>query len=296
MPCYHPMQAYQAEDGKIVFDEIATKKHGGHLKTLTLPCGRCIGCRLKRTKSWAIRCMHEAQMHNENSFITLTYNDEHYKLGLDYTDFQKFLDRMRKHKGRPTRYFAAGEYGDISNRPHWHALLFGTTFPNLQQIGDNLWRSPELEQLWPYGFSSIGEVTFQSAAYVASYCTKKVNGPLAAQKYTRVNLQTGQIEKVQPEMARMSLKPGIGANWLRKYWPEVYAARDGVTMKGGFTMQAPRYYDKLMEKQDPETIENKQYERYKKREQYIQDSTQDRLTVREKVATAKLNQKQRKLR
>jgi len=235
-------------------------------------------------------------MHHANSFITLTYNEQNYRLGLDYKDFQKFLDRMRKKKGHSTRYFAAGEYGDISNRPHWHALLFGTTFPNLQQIGENLWRSPELEQLWPYGFSSIGNVTLQSAAYVASYCTKKITGPLAHAKYTRVNLTTGAYEKVEPEMAHMSLKPGIGANWLRKYWPEVYAARDGVVTHGGHTEQAPRYYDKIMEKTQPELIETKQYERYKKGEQYIKDSTPERLIVREKVATAKHQQKTRKLR
>lgn len=149
-------------------------------------------------------------MHQVNAFITLTYDDAHYTPSLNYNDFRLFMRRVRKQHG-PTRFFAAGEYGETTLRPHWHALLFGLTFQGTP-VGHQIYRSPELEKLWPYGFSSYGEVTLASAAYVAAYTTTSKQ-----KNYTRIDPDTGEYFTVTPEMGRMSLKPGIGATWIKKY-------------------------------------------------------------------------------
>ena len=236
-------------------------------------------------------------MHKQNAYITLTYEGENIHPSLNYQDFQKFIRRLRKSRQQQTlRYFAAGEYGGESGRPHWHALIFGTNFADQQPIAKNLNRSPELEELWPHGFSSIGEVTWQSAGYVAAYCVKKVNGPTADNHYTRVNLTTGELIRLTPEMARMSLKPAIGRTWLEKYWREVYEARTGVVTKpGGNQYKAPRYYDKMIEKWIPERAREIETIRIIEAKTREKDNTDERLKTKETVTKARLNQKQRKL-
>lgn len=252
-----------------------------------VPCGKCIGCRLVRVRSWAIRCVHEAQMHEVNSFVTLTYDDDHLESpSLRYSDFQAFMRRVRKQLG-PTRFFMCGEYGELNWRPHFHAILFGRTFPNDGMVGENVWRSAVLERLWPLGLSSVGNVTSQSAAYVASYSRKKVTGERAAEHYRRVCAATGEVVDLVPEFGRMSLKPGIGYSWFEKYWREVYVARDGVVSAGGRTVPPPRYYDKLLEKVDGDLREFKEFERYVRSADFAADSTPDRLLVRERCAAAK---------
>ena len=199
MPCYYPLHGYRAKhpepSGKrrIVFNP----KQGIQDEQVDVPCGQCIGCKLERSKQWAIRCVHEASMHQDNSFITLTYNDEHLPENgqLVKKDFQKFMKRLRKKCGK-VRYYQCGEYGsqyddqgnkitdslnrELLGRPHFHACLFGLDFPDKElwtvRNGINLYRSPTLEKIWKKGYSSIGNVTFESAAYVARYITKKLNG------------------------------------------------------------------------------------------------------------------------
>ena len=191
MPCYHPLSAFQCVDGSIVFYE--SKRHDT-VKSLFLPCGQCVGCRLERSRQWAIRCMHEAQMHEKNCFITLTYDDAHLPgdRSLHYRDFQLFIKRLRKrYPGRRIRYYMAGEYGENFGRPHWHACLFGIDFDDKSlwkrtSANSLLYRSADLELLWPFGYSSIGDVTFESAAYVARYIMKKVTGKNADQHYQEI--------------------------------------------------------------------------------------------------------------
>jgi len=126
MACFHPLFAFQLDDGKITFREMP-RDGVGIRRSLSLPCGKCIGCRLVKRRSWAIRCMHEASLHNENSFLTLTYDDNHDKLSLDYSDFQSFIRRVRKKFGK-VRFFMCGEYGDLTRRAHFHALFFWPNF------------------------------------------------------------------------------------------------------------------------------------------------------------------------
>lgn len=288
MACYHPLTAYRAAGGGITFRE-----GGDSGPELELPCGRCIGCRIKRTREWAMRCMHEASLHDQNSFVTLTYDDDHYQPGLDYKHFQTFIRALRR--TRPVRFFCAGEYGEKLKRPHWHALLFGVGWTNTFPVGMDLLGSHDLEKLWPYGFSSIGEVTPQSAAYVASYCVKKKTGPLANEYYKRVHLMTGEIIEVRPEMARMSLKPGIGQKWIERYWPEVYGPRDSVIGQQGSKAKPPRYYDQQLLRLNSTCYTDKETDRQLDALTRRDDNTRARLAVKEQVAIAKQKMKLRKL-
>lgn len=264
------------------------------MRRVDIPCGYCVGCRLRRSREWAVRCMHEAQTHAVSSFVTLTYDEEHYTPSLNYSDFQRFMKRLRKTKGA-VRFFMCGEYGSETNRPHFHALLFGAGFAGLSPVRDGLFRSPELEKLWPNGFSSIGAVTYESAGYVARYSLKKVCGVRAADHYRRVDLRSGEIVDVEPEFAHMSLKPGIGFEWFKKYWKEVHLARDGVVLRGGRSVPVPRYYDARLADFDPDLREWRDFTRYENSKAFLEHTTPERLAARELCALADLSTKKRAL-
>lgn len=281
MTCFHPLDAYQTEDGDVVFHE-----RGKIRRELSLPCGRCIGCRVKRAQSWAIRCVHESRMHEVSSFVTLTYDDEHYAgPSLEYRDFQLFVKRLRKLRGGGIRFFACGEYGEENLRPHFHALVFGTTFAARTKIGESLYRSPELEKLWPFGMSSFGDVTYQSAGYVARYSIKKVNGDRADEHYKRINVDTGELVDCVPEFGRMSLRPGVGYSWFVRFWRDVYAARDGCVVDGR-VFPSPRYYDELLGRSECLLSCDKDFERYLNSDKFKDDCTPERLLVREQYVKA----------
>ena len=126
MPCFHPIDAFQRSDGQVVFVE-----RGDIARPLVLPCGRCIGCRLEYSRQWAVRMMHEAQMHELSCFLTLTYDDAHLPVdeSLHYADFQGFIRKLRRvHAPRRFSFYMCGEYGEQFKRPHYHACLFGLYF------------------------------------------------------------------------------------------------------------------------------------------------------------------------
>lgn len=265
-------------------------------KTLTLPCGQCIGCRLERSRQWAIRCMHETQLHKQNCFITLTYNDENLprRNSLDYTEFQKFMKRLRKSAPNRVRFYMCGEYGEENWRPHYHACLFGHDFDDKRYhaktpTGESLFTSETLEKLWPYGFSTIGAVTFQSAAYVARYCVQKVTGDAAKLHYARKDHE-GEYS-LRPEFNKMSLKPGIGANWLELYQKDVYP-HDYVVVNAK-EVKPPKYYDTLYERKQPERMEEIKHARETRARENYQDNTPERLEAKQIVQAARLNQLKR---
>ena len=298
MPCYHPLSAYQCADGSIVFYE--SKRHDT-VKSLSLSCGQCVGCRLERSRQWAIRCMHEAQMHTENCFITLTYDDAHLPSdrSLHYRDFQLFIKRLRKrYPGRRIRYYMAGEYGENFGRPHWHACIFGFDFNDKKlwkrtSANSLLYRSADLELLWPFGYSSIGDVTFESAAYVARYIMKKVTGKNAAEHYQEIDPDTGEITNRTPEFTKMSLKPGIGYEWYKQYTSDVYP-HDYVIVRGK-KVKPPKYYDKKYKIDNPYEFDELLYIREKSAKLRHEDNTLERLAVKEQVAKAKLQKLKRNL-
>lgn len=265
-------------------------------RALTLPCGQCIGCRLERARQWAVRCVHEAQLHEHNQFVTLTYSDEALPDdgGLRYRHFQLFMKRVRKRFG-PVRFFMCGEYGEKLSRPHYHACVFGLYLPDRQvwsvREGVTLYRSPALEALWKYGFVTVGDVTFESANYVARYVTKKITGKASVEHYRRVDAVTGEVVSVSPEFVRMSLRPGIGAEWIRKYKSDVYTV-DTVHLRGS-SMKPPRYYDKFLKGTDDDAAAELEAARYRKSLLSAEDSSPERLAVREQVARARLALKKR---
>lgn len=286
MPCYHPLIAYRLASGAVVFVE-----RGDVVSTLELPCGQCIGCRLERSRQWAVRCMHEAQLHRHNAFVTLTYDDSHLPLSgsLVYSDFQLFMKRLRKRLGR-VRFYMAGEYGSENWRPHFHALLFGCEFPDLyywRTKGRNkLYRSAMLEELWTAGSSEVGEVTFQSASYVARYCMEKVTGDPAAMHYAVVDPRTGEMVQRVPEFNHMSLKPGIGAEWLEKYREDVYPS--GLCVVNGRQMRPPKFYDRRFKREDPDAYEALCFVRDEIARAHRGDNTVERLGDKELVARARV--------
>jgi hypothetical protein len=244
--------------------------------------------------------MHEAQMHECSVFVTLTYDDEHLpKNGsLDYGDFQKFMRRLRKKKGS-CRFYMCGEYGDLNGRPHFHAALFGVDFEDREPFrtlpsGSRIWTSKELELLWPFGYSSLGQVTFESAAYIARYVCKKVTGEGSNEHYSRVNLETGEVIAMEPEFCSMSLKPGIGQTWLEKYGFGDVFPHDRVVMAGR-EQPVPRFYKQWLRKRDAFMSDDLDFERMKKAEKYVDDCTEARLAEREQVAKARLRFKKRGL-
>ncbi|AXL14734.1 replication initiator protein [Microviridae sp.] len=233
-------------------------------------CGQCMSCRLKRSRDWAVRCIHEAQLHERNSFLTLTYDPASLPPdgGLKKSDFQKFLKRVRKTVG-PVRYFHCGEYGEQTGRPHYHAAMFGQDFredsrPARSKSGERAWTSDRLSDLWPHGIHQVGDLTFDSAAYVARYVTKKLTGPMGEEAYQRVDELTGELNKIQPPYVTMSLKPGIGADWLKRFRGDVYP-RDYVVAKG-MKLPPPKYYDKLQEALDEDMIERLKEDRIRRAE------------------------------
>lgn len=289
MPCYHPLSAFQRPDGSIVFSE--NKSGGG--RSLSLPCGRCVGCRLERSRQWATRCIHEAKSHSCNSFITLTYDEAHIPEdgSLHYEHFQKFMKRLRRRFGE-VRFYMAGEYGEELERPHFHACLFGVDFSGDRQLwkssnGFKLYRSPALEVLWPYGFSTVADLTFESAAYTARYVMKKITGDAAESYYRRIDPDTGEVTMLQPEFNRMSLKPGIGARFYEAFSGDVYP--HDFCVVNGKESKPPRYYDKLLKRDDPVL-----YDEIKDEREFVAalkraDNTFDRLEVKEQCAVARLN-------
>ena len=292
-------------DGSVKF---VSRNKAGVEGTLELPCGQCIGCRLERSRQWAMRCLHEASLYDRNAFITLTYDDSHLPPGgsLSYPDFQKFMKRLRRRIGSKVRFYAGGEYGEQGTiRPHFHACLFGYDFPDKvffkrSSSGDKLYTSKLLESLWPYGISSVGDVTFQSAAYIARYCVAKRTGDAAKSWYACDEFvdEHGEVRNsVTPEFNRMSLKPGIGSRWLEKFKTDVYP-RDYVVVNG-VKVKPPKYYDVLFEREDPGTFSEIVANRELQMDTLIKrdhlEYWPDRMNVKEQVHLARSNQLLRSL-
>lgn len=242
--------------------------------------------------------MHESQMHALNSYVTLTYDDDHLPAdrSLSMRDLQLFMKRLRKVKGNGVRYYACGEYGDGTNRPHYHLLLFNCQFADRKpetrnKNGDTLYSSEELRKLWPNGHNWLGEVTEQSAMYVASYIFKKQTGERAKVWYEWTD-PDGEVHIMQPEFTLMSRRPGIGYTWYEKYGAHAYA-REGTVIFRGQEIKAPPYYDKLYEKIEAAKLAAIKKLRRRSASQHRADNTPERRRVREQVAHLNLNRKKR---
>lgn len=253
-----------------------------------------------------MRCLHEAELHTDNCFVTLTYDPDHLRdHSLHVDDLQRFWKRLRKeiHPHR-LRYYACGEYGELNARPHYHALIFGYRFPDERyshtRNGFRLNISNTLDRIWGQGNCFIGEVSFDSAAYVSRYITKKLLGA------TEEELQA-HYQGREPEFVVMSRKPGIAAGWFDKYVGDVYP--QDYTIVNGQKCRPPRYYDKIFDGRNPDGFETiKDARRARSREMVpkhlrlqgrisqVEDSDPyERLPVKETVTKAKLSLKKREI-
>lgn len=273
------------------------------LPRMRVPCGQCLGCRLERGRQWAVRIMHEAQLHESNCFITLTYDDQHVPRGttLVKSHFQEFIQRFRDAIApKRVSYFMCGEYGERDGRPHYHAIIFGHDFGELvyrkrftavpevvSGRSKGAYSSTELARYWTMGFNAVGAVTPQSAGYVARYCLKKVTGVLADEHYKRIDPETGEVYWLLPEYAHMSTRPAIGKRWFERFGSDV-VAYDGVHVDG-VRASPPRYYDKLRKRANADELAKRKLQRRIKGAVHAKDNTPARLAVRESVATARVN-------
>lgn len=299
MPCDGPLTAYypksDSPDRRLVF----RKENSETGIPIKIGCGKCSGCRLEHSRQWAVRIMHEKRMHNASSFVTLTYDDKHLPKNHSVvkSHLQNFMKRYRKHAGSGVRFFACGEYGERSQRPHYHVLLLNRDFDDrkfYKMSGENrLYTSKVCDEIWAAGLTVIGDVTFDSAAYVARYCMKKITGPHAKFHYgTR-----------EPEFIVMSRRPGIAASYFDKHKQELID-HDSVIVNG-VEAALPRYYDVKIAALDPISVASGLYsgaELIKVRRRRRLDiatrkaeSTSRRRLVREMVRMAKLSLKGRTL-
>lgn len=236
--CTSPRTASYNPDGSINFSK---KKHNRELLPFQLPCGKCAECLLERARGWAVRCTHEAKMHAQSAFITLTYAPEHEPPGgsLHYPDFQLFMKRLRKHCDKEIGFFMCGEYGELTARPHYHACIFGHDFEDKKKVrenahGDQIWNSEILTDLWGKGHTELGSVTPQSAGYVARYVLKKQN-PDAPQGFQK-----------------MSRKHAIGKRFIEKWYEDIFIHARGSVIIDGARTKIPRYYEKWLKDNKPE--------------------------------------------
>lgn len=291
MSCYRPLQAYRAPGGEVVMGS----DWRGDGRSLELPCGKCIGCRLERARAWSVRITHEAQLYDSNLFVTLTYSEDKIprSLSLEYSDFQAFMKRLRRRvvgvtpcpDGRKAiRFFVAGEYGGKTGRPHYHAILFNIRFSDQVPFRNGTFGSDLCEELWNRGNVVIGSVTNRSAAYVAGYTLKKVYGQGAGEYYEDVvNLRTGELSSRRPEFVVMSRRPGIGAWWYSRFGSDVlpvdHAVQDGTCYK------VPRFYlERWKLEAEATQVEEVMHGRFLRAMEQRSESTPERRAVREELA------------
>jgi len=245
MRCLSPRNVSFLADGKTI--SWSPNKYSKEYAPFQLPCSKCIECRLEYARQWAIRCVHEASMHSENSFITLTYKElESPKL--NYKHFQDFMKRLRyNYPDKKIGVFVTGEYGEKTKRPHWHAIIFNWQPPDLQKKytndrGDQVYSSQTLDDLWSHGITETGSVTFESAGYCARYAAKK--------------LVHGKDDEhdFQP-ISKKSTHQAIGKKFLELYWQDIFNYGQ-VILPNGQQGPIPRYYQKWLQKNQPAAWEH----------------------------------------
>jgi len=257
MKCIRPIKASQNSDGDLVYN---IKKAIPGLVPWEFPCRKCLPCRLNIAREKAIRATHEAKMHEDNIFLTLTYDDAH--IGdnkLNYLDFQLFMKRLREKVTRNVTdkelkdklhigYMVTGEYGEQTKRQHWHAILFNY-HPNDAKLkyqsktGDLVFTSETLQKLWGKGSIEFGTVTMDSASYVARYAAKKlIHGKDEEHDYHPIH--------------KTSSKHAIGKKWIEKHWKHTFT-HGYVVLPNGEKASIPRYYVDWLKKN-----KEHEYEKY----------------------------------
>lgn len=305
MPCFHPLTAFHSASINPASGKrgITFKRSEAFtdLPEVKLPCGNCVGCRLDRSREWGSRIMHENSLWPCSSFVTLTFAPEHLPENgvVEYEIFQNFMKRLRKHyEGVRIRFFVSFEYGEMLSRPHFHVILFNLDFredrvkSGKNHLGQFYFRSATLERLWGLGRCTIGEVTQESAAYCARYIMKKITGEAADDHYKRVNVETGEVVQVPAEYVRMSRRPGIGAGWFSRFKSDVFPD-DFVLSKDGDKSPVPAYYDRLLDREDPQLLKRLKRKRMVRGILRKEDSTPERLAVRKTILLSRVSRLKR---
>jgi len=315
MPCYKPLKGYRDPfTGALKFNKKDT------LQEMEVACGQCLGCRVDYTLMWSIRIAHEASMHQHNygnSWATLTYRDasacteQQYKDGhhihpqgqLIPSHVSKFIRSLRKaNSDHKIRYFYCGEYGDENQRPHYHICIFNHTFHDQYLWKDDegvyTYESQELQSHWPYGFTTVSELTLDNAAYTAGYCHKKITGDKAHDHYLRCD-QYGEAYWLLPEYCRMStgrkFPAGLGASFYEKFNTDIFPS-DTSPIPGHSEKQlVPRYYTNILAEQNPAMLEKIKATRQEFISAHAADFTPERLHDKYICARAKQSRQTRTL-
>ncbi|UDN67618.1 replication initiator protein [robinz microvirus RP_75] len=266
MGCDFPIKAYRTDQvlpsGKraITFNPLRGLNSSS---PFLLPCNNCVGCRLERSRQWAVRMTHEAKMHSQNSFITLTYDNQHVpeSFGLDLRHWQLFMKKLRRRTNHRIRFFGCGEYGDQNLRPHYHAILFGHDFDDKKLWktngrGDPIFQSAFLTDVWSMGFATTQLVVPESTAYVARYSVKKLAGEARAEKYYRISPVDGAYHSIRVEFGVMSKRPGIGHTFFDKFRSDLFPS--GTVVINGRVQAIPRYYLNRLTEEERQFIQRNQ--------------------------------------
>lgn len=267
-------------------------------KMQQVPCGKCINCRLSYSRDWANRCMMELKTAQNALFVTLTYSDDYLEFA-PYADpetgaletrpvlvpehLQKYLKRIRRAAERrdaplPIRFFACGEYGEETQRPHYHVILYNvpdSLIEKARKWPDStpeapLWTSEMLSKFWPYGFTVFGDVNWQTCAYVARYIVKK---QLGASRADQIKMQERFTSTPwQHEFVRMSRCPGVGREYYDEHKEEIYSTDElFVPIKGIIQAVRPaKYYDRLYDVDHHLALRKKKLQRSKQAEKSMQ--------------------------
>lgn len=283
MTCYHPSRVTIgrksfAHVGRYVADRVV------------VPCGSCLGCRTDQARGWAIRLVHEGMTTTPAWMLTMTYRPEEIPEhgSLFPRDVTLFIKRLRRSSpAERISYYAAGEYGERTDRPHYHMVLFGARLLDREvqtyRHGAPVFISESIDAAWGKGLCEFTGLTYGAARYVAGYVRKKVRQRDEPEHYTRVVPHTGELVELQREFGRMSRRPAIGRRWIERYWRDVYP-RDFVVMDGR-EMKPPRYYDKWMEQFQPRVMLAVKEQRIED----IEDISEFNLIMKEKVHRARVN-------
>jgi len=192
-------------------------------------------------------------MHKASSFLTLTFDDQHLpKFGqLEKKPLVDFFKRLRYYYG-PFRYVACGEYGELHRRPHYHVALFGMDFSEDRLLykearqGQSLFTSARLSRAWKAGNALIGDLTFESAAYIARYITKRISGPGASPFPLACDPESGELVMPNGEFLLCSRRPFIGYDWFFKYGHRDVLPHGRVITAQGTPAPVPRAYKRVI--------------------------------------------------
>lgn len=256
--CKYPLRGYFAEavnaSGKrsIVFARAGSYKgpKPEWASELLIDCGQCLPCRLEKSRQWALRMTCEAKMHDASVFLTLTYAPKHLPedRSLHPEHVTLFLKRLRKSIPCKIRYYLCGEYGSQFSRPHYHLIIFGYHFPDRELFNSEkkYYTSPLISSKWTFGYHILTDFSFDTAAYVARYCLKKVTGEPAEEHYNITDVETGRVTTLHPEYARMSRRKGIGYGFYENFFGDLFPS-DSMSHNGKL-IRPPKIFLKWLER------------------------------------------------